>query len=117
MYVLVCPSTTHRPRSREDVDSQQVPIFFHPSSIPHPAPPQSMVWVRHYAEKIGTRRMGTFPRFLVLPFPGPGRMVEQTNATGPTSRLRSNARHRKMVARYEDPGPGQGRRETPSPTE
>ena len=40
--------------------------------------------------------MMTFPRFLVLPFPGSGRLVEQTNVTGPTSRIRSNARCRKI---------------------
>ena len=49
MSVTVCPSITHRPRSRDDLDSQQAPILFHPFSIPHPAPPPSMVWVRHSA--------------------------------------------------------------------
>ena len=63
---------------------------------PHPAPPHSMVWFQHCAEEIGTGRLVTFPRFLVLPFPGPSRMVGQTNVTGPTSRIRSNAGRRKM---------------------
>ena len=40
--------------------------------------------------------MVTFPRFPVPPFPGSGRVVEQTNHTEPTSCIRSNARCRKI---------------------
>ena len=53
MSVLICPGTTHRSCSREDVDSQQVLIFLHPSSVPiQPCP---IAW---YGSSTARRRSG-----------------------------------------------------------
>ena len=53
MSVLICPSTTHKPRSREDVDSQQVSILLHTSSIP--IQPRPKAW---YESGTARRRSG-----------------------------------------------------------
>ena len=53
MSVLICLSTIHKPRSREDVDSQQVSILLHTSSIP--IQPRPKAW---YESGTARRRSG-----------------------------------------------------------